>query len=98
MERAQQLFTRGPDFSPNPVGTPLQQHTILDSDSLYVSGSWRIKPSLTLTLGVYWDVQLPPYEETGEQTMVVDVSTGKAINFDDYIATRKSQALGVQIE
>src|SRR5260370_26839776 len=97
MERAQQLFTRGPDFSPNPVGTPLQQHTIVDSDSLYVSDSWRIKPSLTLTLGVNWDVQLPPYEATGEQTMVVDDSTGKVINFDDYMATRKSQALAGQI-
>jgi hypothetical protein len=97
MERAQQLFTRGPDFSPNPVGTPLQQHTIVDSDSLYVSDSWRIKPSLTLTLGVNWDVQLPPYEATGEQTMVVDDSTGKIINFDDYIATRKADALAGQI-
>lgn len=97
MERAQQLFTRGPDFSPNPVGTPLQQHTVVDSDSLYVSDSWRIRPSLTLTAGVNWDVQLPPYEATGEQTMVVDDSTGKVINFDDYIATRKSQALAGQI-
>src|SRR5712692_9474312 len=97
MERAQQLFTRGPDFSPNPVGTPLQQHTIVDSDSLYVSDTWRLKPSLTLTLGVNWDVQLPPYESTGEQTMVVDDSTGKVINFDNYIATRQTQALAGQI-
>jgi hypothetical protein len=97
MERAQQLFTRGPDFSPNAVGTPLQQHTVVDSDSLYLSDSWRIRPSLTLTLGVNWGVQLPPYEATGEQTMVVDDSTGKVINFDDYMATRKSQALAGQI-
>ncbi len=97
MERAQQLFTRGPDFSPNPVGTPLQQHTIVDSDSLYVSDTWRLKPSLTLTLGVNWDVQLPPYEATGEQTMVVDDSTGKVIDFDNYIATRQTQALAGQI-
>src|SRR5229473_2528249 len=97
MERAQQLFTRGPDFSPNPVGTPLQQHTIVDSDSLYVSDTWRLKPSLTLTLGVNWDVQLPPYEATGEQTMVVDDSTGKVIDFDNYITTRQTQALAGQI-
>jgi len=52
---------------------------------------------LTLTVGVNWDVQLPPYEATGEQTMVVNDSTGKVINFDEYIATRQSQALAGQI-
>ena len=97
MERAQQLFTRGPDFSPNPVGTPLQQHTVVDSYSLYVSDSWRVKPSLTLTLGLNWGVQLPPYESSGEQTMVVDDSTGKVVDFDKYIETRKAQALAGQL-
>ncbi len=97
MERAQQLFTRGSDFSPNADGTPLQQHTAVDNYSLYISDSWRLTPSFTLTLGVNWGVQLPPYESSGEQTMVVDDSTKKIINFDDYIATRKSEALAGQI-
>ncbi len=97
MERAQQLFTRGPDFSPNPVGTPLRQHTVVDSYSLYGSDSWRLKPSLTLTLGLNWGVQLPPYESSGEQTMVVDDSTGKVIDFDKYIQTRETQALAGQM-
>ncbi len=97
MERAQQLFTRGPDFSPNPVGTPLRQNTIVDSYSLYASDSWRIKPSLTVTFGLNWAVQLPPYESSGEQTMVVDDSTGKVIDFDQFIKTRETQALAGQI-
>ncbi len=92
MERAQQLFTRASDFSPNPVGTPLQQHTVVDSYSLYASDTWRLKPSLTLTLGLNWGVQLPPYESTGEQTMVVDDATGKVIDFDKYIETRAAAA------
>ncbi len=97
MERAQQLFTRASDFSPNPDGTPLQQHTVVDNYSLYVSDSWRIKPSLTITLGVNWGVQLPPYESSGEQTMIVDDGTGKIVNFDDYEAQRKASALSGQI-
>ncbi len=97
MERAQQLFTRGPDFSPNPAGTPLRQSTVVDSYSLYASDSWRVKPSLTVTLGLNWGVQLPPYESSGEQTMVVDDSTGKVIDFDKYIETRRTQALAGQI-
>ena len=93
MERAQQLFTRKADFSPNDPGVPLQQHTVVDSYSLYVSDSWRVKPSVTLTLGLNWGVQLPPYESSGEQTMVVDDATGKVIDFDQYIKTRETQAL-----
>jgi hypothetical protein len=36
---------------------------------------------------------LPPYEETGKQTMMVDHNTGKIITGDAYIAQRKSDAL-----
>ena len=97
IERSQELLTRASDFSPNPAGIPLQQHTVVDSDSLYVSDSWRIKPSVTLTFGLNWGVQLPPYESSGEQTIVVDDSTGKPVNFDNYIATRKSMALAGQL-
>ena len=97
VERSQELLTRASDFSPNPAGVPLQQHTVVDSDSLYVSDSWRIKPSVTLTFGLNWGVQLPPYESSGEQTMVVDDSTGKLVNFDNYIATRESMALAGQL-
>ncbi len=97
IDRAQQLKTRASDFSPNLDGTPLQQHTVVDNYSLYITDSWKIKPSLTLSLGLNWGVQLPPYESSGEQTIVVDNSTGKQINFDDYIATRRAQALAGQI-
>jgi len=97
IERSQELLTRAPDFSPNAPGTPLQQHTVVDSDSLYASDSWRIKPSVTLTFGLNWGVQLPPYESSGEQTMVVDDSTGKVINFDDYMSKRESMALVGQL-
>lgn len=97
IERSQELLTRAPDFSPNTPGTPLQQHTVVDSDSLYVSDSWRINPSVTLTFGLNWGVQLPPYESSGEQTIVIDDTTGKPVNFDNYIATRKSMALAGQL-
>ncbi len=97
IERSQELFTRKSDFTPNTPGTPLLQHTVVDSDSLYVSDTWRIKPSFTLTLGLNWGVQLPPFESSGEQTIVVDGTTGKPVNFDNYIANRKSMALAGQL-
>src|SRR5260370_2491675 len=43
------------------------------------------------------DERTRPYEATGEKTMVVDDSTGKVIDFDNYIATRQTQALAGQI-
>jgi hypothetical protein len=53
MDRAQQLLTRASDFSPNADGTPLQQHTVVIT-TLYALDSWKIRPSLTLSLGLNW--------------------------------------------
>jgi hypothetical protein len=90
--RASQLLTRGPNFSPNPPGTPLHQDTIVDWYDLYFTDSWRMTPSLTVTMGLGWGAQTPPFENTGLQTVMVDSSTGKPINFNDFLGSLASNA------
>ena len=97
VDRGAVLRTRGPDFSPNPPGTPILQHTIVDSYQLYFSDSWRIRPSVTFSYGLTWGIQLPPFEQTGEQTIMIDDSTGKPINQADYLNARLKAALQGQI-
>jgi len=97
IDRAQQLKTRASDFSPNPDGTPLLQHTIVRNYSLYIADTWRIKPSLTFSYGLNWGVQLPPYEENGEATMMVYHNTGQIVGGDDWLAQRKAAALNGQL-
>jgi hypothetical protein len=92
VDAATQVLTRAPDLSPNPPFTPILQHTVVDSYELHFSDTWRIKPSLTLTYGLTWGVQLPPYEQNGTQTMMVDATTGKPIITDQYFKARVAAA------
>jgi Carboxypeptidase regulatory-like domain len=97
VDAATQVLTRAPDLSPNPPLTPILQHTVVDAYELHFSDTWRIKPSLTLTYGLTWGVQLPPYEENGTQTMLVDAADGKPIVTAQYFKARAAAAQQGQV-
>ena len=42
------------------------------SYNLYVSDTWHMKPIVTLTYGLSYDLQMPPYELNGKQVSLVD--------------------------
>src|SRR3989454_5864426 len=44
-------------------------------------------PTFSLTLGLGWGAQTPPFENTGLQTIMVDTATGKPIIFNDFLAS-----------
>ncbi len=90
--RASQLLTRGADFSPNPPRTPLHQDTVVDFYNLYFTDTWRMTPTFTLTLGLGWGAQTPPFENTGLQTIMVNSATGKPIIFNDFLASAAASA------
>jgi len=90
--RAQQLLTRTANFTPNPAGTPLHQDTIVDFYNLYFADSWRMTPNFTVTLGLGWGAQTPPYETSGLQTIMVNSATGKPIIFNDFLASAAASA------
>jgi hypothetical protein len=90
--RASQLRTRSADFTPNAPGTPLHQDTIVDFYNLYFADTWRMTPTLSVTLGMGWGAQTPPYETSGLQTMLVDQATGKPIFFNDFLGSLASAA------
>ena len=67
----QSLFTRSvSDLSLQPFGQPVIAHSITDSYNMYFSDSWHMKPSFTLTYGLGYQLELPPYELEGKQVMV----------------------------
>src|SRR5262249_44609135 len=93
----QSLYTRKlPDLSLLPLGSPAFDKSIIPSYNGYFSDTWKIKPTLTLSYGLGYMVEMPPYEKDGKQVMVVD-SQGNAINTDDYLAQRKAAALQGQV-
>jgi hypothetical protein len=81
---AAQLFVRGgSDFHLTGAKT-FEDHSIIDSYSLYYNDSWKIRPSITLNYGLEWGVQMPPYETNGVQDFMVD-STGAILTTQQYL-------------
>ena len=92
ISHASQLRTRAADFSPNPAGTPLHQDTIVDWYSVYFADTWRATNTLSLTLGLGWGAQTPPFENSGLQAMMIDTATGKPIIYTDFLTQLAAQA------
>ena len=97
VDQPQQLFTRsGSQLTLNPVGTPMFDKDTIDFYNLYITDSWHIKPSLTITYGLGYQIEMPPVEASGKQVELVD-SSGTPINFTNYFNTKAAMALQGQV-
>ncbi len=94
---AQTAFTRsGPQLTLNPPLTPAQDVSTIPYYNVYFSDSWRIKPSLTVTYGLGWTLEMPPVEQQGRQVELVD-QAGQQIDLQGYLNQRQSAALQGQV-
>ena len=97
VNQPQQLFTRsGATLQLSPSGTPMFDKSSINFFNLYVTDSWHIRPTVTLTYGLGYQVEMPPVEQNGKQVELVD-SSGKPINFSDYFQTKSDAALKGQV-
>jgi hypothetical protein len=48
-------------------GSPIKRHFAADEYEFYLQDSFRIKPNLTITYGLRYELLSPPWETTGEQ-------------------------------
>jgi hypothetical protein len=93
VSQPQALYTRsGANLALQPVGTPGSDQSIIPYYNVYFSDSWHIKPNFTLTYGLGYAIEMPPYEINDKQIAVVDQS-GNPIGVANYLAERKSAAL-----
>jgi Carboxypeptidase regulatory-like domain len=93
----QSLYTRKlPDLSLQPLGTPAFDKSVIPSYNAYFSDTWRMKPNFTLSYGMGYMVEMPPFEKEGKQVMLVDTA-GNPIVTEDYLAQRKKAALAGQV-
>jgi hypothetical protein len=79
-----------------PVGSSIFSESIVPTYNFYFGDTWRIKPTLTLSYGLGYQIQIPAYEKDGNIPMVTD-SSGNAIIGEDYLAQRKQAALQGQV-
>jgi hypothetical protein len=93
----QVMYTRsGPQLNLGPLGTPATDKDIIPSYTTYFYDTWHAKPSLTVTYGLGWNLEMPPYELNGSQVELVDGSN-QPIIATDYIQNRINAALQGQV-
>jgi hypothetical protein len=90
------LAVRDGKFNPLPFGSQLQSDTKLWAPEMYLQDVWRMKPSLTLSLGLSYGWQTAPVERLGRQTIQIDAGTGQPITALDFLKKRKDGAASGQ--
>ena len=97
VSQSQVMYTRGgPSLTLNPTGDPISIHAIVPSYNEYFSDSWKIRPSLTLTYGLGYAIEMPPYELQGKQVQFVD-SADQPISLASYLQQKQKAALTGQV-
>jgi hypothetical protein len=96
VSQPQMLYTRsGQNLNLNPAGSFMYDQSIIPYYSVYYSDTWHMKPTFTLTYGLSYQIEMPPYEINGKQVQLVDQS-GNAIDIQSYLAARQRAALAGQ--
>lgn len=94
---AQTVFTRsGSTLTLNPPLTPAQDISTIPFYNVYFSDSWRMKPTITLTYGLGWTLEMPPVEQQGRQVELVD-QAGQQVSAEAYLNQRQANALLGQV-
>ncbi len=94
---SQVAYTRsGRNLALNPPLTPAFDQSTIPFYNVYFSDTWHMKPSLTLTYGLGWTLEMPPVEKNGKQVELVD-SAGQPVDIMSYINQRRSAALQGQV-
>ena len=92
----QVLYTReGSDLSIQPLGKQSQVRSTIKTYNAYVSDTWRMSPTLTMSYGLGYSVETPPVEEKGRQVVLV-YQDGTQVHMADFLAKRKAAALAGQ--
>ena len=93
LSSTQVMYTRaGANLALQPLGASATDQSIIPSYATYFYDTWHAKPSLTVTYGLGWNLEMPPYELNGNQVALVD-SNNQPIVTTDFIAQRELAAL-----
>jgi hypothetical protein len=96
VDQANIAGSRASDLSANPQGTPLSNNVTYSTIGLYAADSWHILPTLTVTYGLNWMLDLPAREATGKQVIAVGPNN-QIIDPVVYLQQRQQAALSGQV-
>lgn len=77
-------FNYNADGSVQTMGAGTNRKYRYYESELYFGDTWKVKPSLTLSYGVRYQLYSVPYEVNGLEAIQVNADTGKPLGFDEY--------------
>jgi hypothetical protein len=90
---AQVAYTRqGASLALNPPLTHAFDKSTILYYNVYFGDTWHMKPTFTLTYGMGWTLEMPPTEQNGKQTVLVDAADNP-VSYSTFIDQRKEAAL-----
>jgi Carboxypeptidase regulatory-like domain len=90
---SQIAYTRtGSNLTLNPPLTPAFDQSTIPYYNVYFSDTWHMKPSLTLTYGLGWTLEMPPVEKNGKQVELVD-QANQLVSVETFLHAREQAAL-----
>jgi len=97
VSQSQVVYTRsGQNLALGKIGDVAFDQSIIPSYNAYVADTWHIKPTVTLSYGLSYMVEMPPNELNGKQVSLVD-EAGNQVIASDYLAQRQKAALAGQV-
>jgi hypothetical protein len=95
--QSQVVYTRsGANLQLGPIGASGFDKSVVPTYTVYGGDTWHLKPSITLSYGMSYGLEMPPYEQNGKQVSLVD-SDGNQVLASDYLAQRQKAALAGQV-
>ena len=88
VDRDAQVATFSGTFQANPLGTPLFDNVHIPSFYTYFQDVYKIRPSVTITAGLNWGVQLTPSESQGKEVVLTYASDNEPVNYYQFLAQR----------
>jgi hypothetical protein len=91
------LAVRDANLKITPFGTNLVNKTWSYATNFNGQDTWRVTKDLTVSYGLSWGFQTPPKEDQGQQTVQIDLTTGKLVDPTVYLANKLAAAKAGQV-
>lgn len=97
VDQSAQVLARDGNLDPLSFGTGPEANVNIKAYEFYFQDVWRMSPTVTVNYGLTYQIQRPPVEEDGLQTLPIIASTGEPVDLRGYYNERATAALGGQI-
>jgi hypothetical protein len=93
VSQSQLVYTRsGSNLNLGPIGASALAQSTIPYYNTYFSDTWHLKPTVTISYGISYQLEMPPHELNSKQVMMVNTD-GSPVDAASYMAKREAAAL-----